>query len=43
MPVSVSLDDLAAGMDITPGGRARGGMQIGRDAAESVVSVALLD
>ena len=34
---SVSLDDLAAGMDITPGGRVRGGMQIGRDAAESIV------
>ncbi len=43
MPISMSLDDLAAGMDITPGGRARGGLQIGRDAAESVVSVALLD
>ena len=43
MPISVSLDDLAAGLDITPGGRVRGGIQIGRDAAESIVSVALLD
>ena len=40
---SVSLDDLAAGLDIQPGGRARIGMQIGQGAAENVISVALLD
>jgi hypothetical protein len=39
----VSLDQLAAELDITPGGRTRNALQLGRNAAESIVSVALLD
>lgn len=39
----VTLEQLAVDLDITPGGRARGGLQLGRNAAESIVSVALLD
>jgi hypothetical protein len=39
----VSLAALADQFGITPGGRERGAMQLGRGAAESIVSVALLD
>jgi hypothetical protein len=39
----ISLNQIAAELDITPGGRTRGAMQLGRSAAESIVSVALLE
>ena len=39
----MSLEQLAAELDIAPGGRPRGGLQLGRNAAESIVSVSLLD
>lgn len=42
-PIPVSLNQIAADLEITPAGRARGAMQLGRNAAESIVSVALLD